>query len=203
MSAEALRRLVLLRHGETPWNAELRWQGQTDIELSETGHLQAKAAASAVSAYAPGALWCSDLARAAQTAAYVASSTGLAPRPDLRLRETSAGEIEGLVAEEILARFGTTRPDLATVGGESADTVAERVAEALREAGQRLAPGETAVVVSHGTAIRHGLSRLVGWPAGASEALRVLSNCGWAEVVSDGQDGPWRLAAYNRETPIS
>ncbi|MDH2415451.1 histidine phosphatase family protein [Nocardioides sp. CER19] len=203
MSAEALRRLLLLRHGETPWNAELRWQGQTDIELSETGHLQAKGAATVLAGYEPVALWCSDLARAAQTAAYVAELTGLPARPDARLRETSAGEVEGLTADEILVRFGTTRPELGAVGGESADVVADRVAGALREAGAALAPGETAVVVSHGTAIRHGLSRLVGWPVSADGALGVLANCGWAELVSEAPDGPWRLTTYNRQTPIS
>jgi probable phosphoglycerate mutase len=203
MGAEPLRRLVLLRHGETPWNAEQRWQGQTDIELNETGHLQAKAAAALLAADAPVALWCSDLARAVQTAAYVADLTGLPARTDARLREACAGRVEGLTADELLARFGTTRPDLAAVGGESAEVVADRVAAALGEVGAALTPGETAVVVSHGTAIRHGLSRLLGWAGEAAGALRVLANCGWAELVSDAHGGPWRLEAYNRVAPIS
>jgi len=198
-----VRRLVLLRHGETPWNAERRWQGQTDVELSEIGHLQAKAVAPALAAYAPVALWCSDLARAVQTAAYVGERVGLEPRHDRRLRETSAGAIEGLTTDEIWARHGTTRPELSALGGESADAVADRVAAALAEVGAALDAGETAVVVSHGTAVRHGISRLMGWPVDVDSALRGMSNCGWAELVSEGDEGPWRLAAYNRTAPIS
>ena len=82
MSADAPRRLVLLRHGQTAWNAARRVQGQLDAELDDTGHRQAAAVASVLAALAPAALWSSDSVRARETAAYVAQ--GDRPRPDVR-----------------------------------------------------------------------------------------------------------------------
>ena len=68
------RRLVLLRHGRTSWNAARRVQGQLESELDETGHREAAAVAPVIAALAPAALWSSDSARARQTAAYLAPS---------------------------------------------------------------------------------------------------------------------------------
>ena len=84
--AEAERRLVLLRHGRTEWNAGRRIQGHLDPPLDETGHEQARAAAPAVAALAPVVLLSSDLQRARQTAEYAARVTGLTPSYDERLR---------------------------------------------------------------------------------------------------------------------
>ena len=88
-----MRRLVLLRHGLTPWNAEQRFQGNADIELTETGHLQAKAAAGALAVLGPTAVWSSDLLRAAQTAEHVAAAAGVSTVRDARLREIGAKPI--------------------------------------------------------------------------------------------------------------
>lgn len=197
------RRLILLRHGLTPWNAEGRFQGQTDVELAETGHQQAKAAAVALCAeYDVARIVASDLARARQTADYLAEGTGLEVAYDARLRETHGGESQGLLASEVVARWGTDRPDYGAIGGESREAVGRRMAEALTEIGDVLLEHQTAVVVSHGGAMRQALARLLGWPLDLVFPVRGMSNCGWAELTS-AEGGAWRLAAYNRVAPIS
>jgi len=71
------RRLLLLRHGQTSWNAAHRVQGQLESELDEVGQRQAAAVAPVIAGMGPVALWSSDSARARQTAAYVAKETSL------------------------------------------------------------------------------------------------------------------------------
>ena len=91
---------MLLRHGRTAWNAERRVQGHADVELDEVGHAQAAAVAPHLASFAPVLLWSSDLARARQTATYVAKETGLDARLDPRLREFDVGERTGLTFAE-------------------------------------------------------------------------------------------------------
>ncbi|MBC3991496.1 histidine phosphatase family protein, partial [Streptomyces sp. AC563] len=100
------RRIVLWRHGQTAWNLERRFQGSTDIELTETGVAQARRAARLLAALNPDAIIASDLRRAAATAAELAALTGLEVTHDPALRETYAGQWQGLTHDEIMARFG-------------------------------------------------------------------------------------------------
>lgn len=201
MSADPGRRLVLLRHGQTSWNAERRIQGQLDSELDDTGHRQAAAVAPAMAALAPAALWSSDSARARQTAAYVAKETGLEPAYDTRLREYFLADWQGLTHAEL---DGTPafeefrRGDFDVVpGGENADEVAARMVAALSDLLATIAPGELAVAVSHGAAIRDAVPVLLGWPVTERAALHGLDNCAWVELDVPA-DGPMRLRAYNR-----
>ena len=101
------RRLVLLRHGRTAWNATGRAQGHADVELDEVGHAQAAAVAPWIAGWEPAELWSSDLARARQTAAYVEKETGLVATLDARLREYDVGERTGLT----MAEFADQHPD--------------------------------------------------------------------------------------------
>ena len=204
------RRIILLRHGVTGWNADGRYQGQTDIELAETGHQQAKAAARALgTTYAVTRLVSSDLMRARQTAAYVAEETGLEAAYDARLREVCAGEAEGLDRAQILERFGEMPTSWEPYGGESWPTVAARFAAALDDVAESVATGETVVVVAHGGAIRQGLAAFLGWDPSVVTTLAPLPNCAWIELVaSETEHGlipsaPWRLAAYGSGAPIS
>ncbi|MDF1606502.1 histidine phosphatase family protein [Nocardioides sp. YIM 152315] len=206
MSAErpAPRRLVLLRHGRTAWNAARRVQGQLDVEIDDTGHRQAAAVAPVVAAMGPAALWSSDSARARQTAAYVAKETGLDPTYDARLREYFLGERQGLTHDEYAAlapdEFAAFRAgDFDVVpGGETAAQVAGRVVAAVRDLLASIAPGEVAVAVSHGAAIRDAVPVLLGWPVTERAALHGLPNCGWAELDRADADGSLRLVAYGR-----
>jgi glucosyl-3-phosphoglycerate phosphatase len=99
------RRVLLLRHGRTEWNASGRFQGQQDSALDVIGRAQAKGAAVAVAPMQPDALLTSDLSRAADTAALVGDEAGLTPVFDERLREIHLGRWEGLTRAEARSRF--------------------------------------------------------------------------------------------------
>lgn len=203
----APRRLLLIRHGQTAWNAVRRVQGQLESELDDTGHRQAAAVAPVLAAMGPAALWCSDSARARQTAAYLAKEAGLDPTFDPRLREYFLGERQGLTHEEYAAaapeEFAVFRTgDFDVVpGGETAAQVSARVTAALRELLASVGPGELAVAVSHGAAIRDSVPVLLGWPITERAALHGMANCGWAVLDEPVAGGPMRLVAYNRVLP--
>jgi probable phosphoglycerate mutase len=198
------RRLVLLRHGQTAWNAERRGQGHADVELDDTGHGQARTVAPYVAAMRPVLLWSSDLARARQTAEYAAKETDLELRLDGRLREYDLGERTGLTMAEYAAahpdeyrEFRAGRYDVVP-GGETTPQVVARVTACIREAVAALEPGECGVLVGHGGALKVSVLALLGWPDGAAATLQALDNCGWAELHDSGVGGRLRLAAYNR-----
>ncbi len=207
MSADAgrvERRLVLLRHGRTSWNAEGRVQGQLEAELDETGHRQAADVAVQLARLAPVALWSSDSARARQTASYVAKETGQDPRHDARLREYFLADRQGLTHAEYardfpeeFAEFRQGHFDVVP-GGEDAATVSSRMSSALHELLDSLGPGECAVAVSHGAAIRDAVPVLLGWPVGERTVLHGLDNCGWVELDQAAPGAALRLRAYNR-----
>jgi broad specificity phosphatase PhoE len=206
MSADAPRRLLLLRHGRTAWNAARRVQGQLDAELDDTGHRQAAEAALVVAAMEPSALWSSDSVRARQTAAYVSKESGLDPTYDARLREYYLADRQGLTHEEFAAiapeEFAAFRNgDFDVVpGGENAGEVAARMVEAIQELLAMIDPGELAVAVSHGAAIRDAVPVLLGWPVSQRAVLHGLDNCGWVELDQSEPGGPMRMKAYNRVT---
>ena len=87
-----MRRLVVLRHGQTDYNLANRAQGHLDVPLNETGRAQARGVAPVIAAYAPSFIWSSDLVRASETAAIVAEVCGLEVTTDARLREFAVGE---------------------------------------------------------------------------------------------------------------
>ncbi|MEV0278264.1 histidine phosphatase family protein [Streptomyces sp. NPDC050610] len=198
------RRIVLWRHGQTLWNLERRFQGTTDIELTGTGVEQARRAARLLAALRPDAIVASDLRRAAATAAELAAVTGLEIAHDARLRETFAGEWQGLTHEEILARFGEQytawkRGEAVRRGGGELETeVAERAAPVVLDHAEKLPDGGTLVVVSHGGTIRTTIGRLLGLDPYTWESLGGLSNCCWS-VLGEGARG-WRLQEHNAGT---
>lgn len=196
-------RLILWRHGHTEWNAERRVQGHSDIPLSALGHAQAAEAAPLLAAYAPDAIVSSDLRRCTETAAALASHTGLPVRRDPRLRERYYGEWEGLTMAEIAQRWpesyarkaaGADAADLGH-GIERPSDVMKRVGEALREAAEAN-PRGTTVVVSHGGAIRYGIFELLGLPVDHLRAVYALVNCHFSELRFDPVRG-WVLHSHN------
>ena len=133
----AERRIVLIRHAESTWNADGLWQGQADPPLSGRGRRQARALARALAGEAIQVLVTSDLRRAAETAAVVGRGLGLTPIPDPSFRELDVGEWSGLTRAEIegrdaerLARFQAGDPEAPAGGGESRRQVRERVQRA-------------------------------------------------------------------------
>ncbi|MBI3763708.1 MAG: histidine phosphatase family protein, partial [Chloroflexi bacterium] len=100
-----MTRLWLIRHGETDWNVEGRWQGQTDPPLNESGRAQAEALAAQLAGIRIEAIYSSDLQRAHTTARIIARGLGLPVRLDARWREIDQGEWEGLLVTEVAARY--------------------------------------------------------------------------------------------------
>ena len=203
------RRLVLLRHGQTAWNLAERAQGHADLSLDETGHAQAAAAAPHLAALQPARLWSSDLARARETAAYVADATGLEVETDVRLREYDVGVRSGLTRAEFAERHpreyaGWLVHDesLLVEGEESSARVRERVVPALNDCLAALAPGETGIVVTHGACLKVGLLGLLGWPHETSRTLRGMDNCGWSVLGEHDVREGLRLVSYNETATI-
>ena len=177
---------MLWRHGQTVWNAERRFQGQSDIPLNETGQAQAERAARLLAALRPELIVSSDLSRAAGTAAALARLTGLEVTLDKDLRERHGGGWEGLNDAEIRARYPAEHASWNPPDGEPSAVVADRVAGALQRIADRLAEDDRdgasrlAVVVSHGAALRLGMSRFLGMPEELFGVLGPLSNCSWS-----------------------
>ncbi|MFF5444692.1 histidine phosphatase family protein [Streptomyces sp. NPDC012888] len=198
------RRIVLWRHGQTSWNLERRFQGSTDIELTETGLAQARRAARLLVSLRPDAIVASDLKRAAATAAELAAVTNLSVEHDEALRETYAGHWQGLTHDEILAQYGEQYAawkrgePVRRGGGELETEVADRAAPVVLKHADRLGPNGTLVVVSHGGTIRTTIGRLLGLEAYDWESLGGLSNCCWS-VLGEGARG-WRLLEHNAGT---
>ncbi|MEW6448060.1 MAG: alpha-ribazole phosphatase [Bacillota bacterium] len=153
-------RIYLIRHGETLWNHALKYQGHTDIGLSERGVKQAAALAKRLSSERFAAFYASDLSRAIDTARIIAEPHGGTVIPLPALREINFGEWEGLTRDEIKARF----PDVSQhwwntpyttrlPGGETLEEVGSRAVKAIEQIALNH-PEEQVVVVSHGGTIR-------------------------------------------------
>lgn len=165
--------LLLIRHGETAWNAEHRIQGHLDIPLSATGIRQAASLGERLAAETVTAVYSSELARAWLTAVPFAARLGLDIIPDSRLRERSFGVFEGLTVDEIAARHpeGFRRwrerdPAWAIDEGESGQQLIDRVLSALDDIASRHR-GETVAVVTHGGVldVAYRAARGLSWDA--------------------------------------
>ena len=149
--------LLLVRHGETDWNREQRWQGHSQTRLNEVGREQARRVAEQLDAV--DVVYSSDLARARETADILAVPLGLEVRLDARLRERRLGAWEGLTAEEIETAFADAHRRWQAGEGAGADD-----AEPFEDFGARVRsfledvlrshPDETVLVVGHGGPIR-------------------------------------------------
>jgi broad specificity phosphatase PhoE len=159
--------VLLARHGETAFNRERRFQGQNDAPLNETGRGQAAALAERMADEGIDDLWCSPLARAAETAAIVGERLGLQATPDPRLAELDVGEWVGRLYEEVLrddpegfAGWRAPTPEWRAPGGESVPEQQARVRDALADIRARTAG--TALVVCHGGVVCCALLDLHG-----------------------------------------
>ena len=198
---------MLWRHGQTIWNAERRFQGQSDIPLDETGQAQAERAARLLAALHPDRIVSSDLTRAAATAAALGRLAGLEVALDKDLRERHGGRWEGLTDSEIRTQYPVEHANWTPPDGEPSSVVAERVAGALHRVAEAVVAEKDAepemstglaVVVSHGAALRLGMSRLLGMPEELFGVLGPLSNCSWS--VLGRRYGRWRLVEHNAGT---
>lgn len=178
------RVLFLARHGETAWNLEQRWQGQTDVELNDAGRAQARALAARLKEHQIRCIVASDLARARETAEIVAQGLGIDDvLLDQGLRERGYGIFEGLTRSECEAQH----PDEwarymadhrhTPAGAELDAAVAARMQAAMsRAGGLSHAFGGAVLVVGHGGSIRALIAAATGWrppPMGNGDTYRV------------------------------
>jgi probable phosphoglycerate mutase len=181
-------RVLLVRHGQSEWNAVGRWQGQADPPLSDIGRRQARSAAASLGAI--DAVFASDLQRAAETATIIAAELGVGPvvvDPDLRERD--AGEWSGLTRAEIEERypgylskeanFGPGHPRRPP-GWEPDDSVRERALRALRRIGEEVGGGDV-LAVTHG-----GLIYVVEHALGHEGHIPRLANGAGRWVSAEG-----------------
>jgi broad specificity phosphatase PhoE len=187
-------KLVLWRHGQTTFNAERRFQGQSDVPLNATGLEQAAEAAPYLAALRPDAVFSSDLSRASTTAGFLGRLTGLPVQLEKDLRERGGGSWEGLTSAEIRDRFPAEYAAWAPPDGESAEAVADRAEAAMRRIADSLPGGGVAVVVGHGGSLGFGAARLLGIPD-ELRALGPFGNCRWS--VLSRRMGKWRLLEHN------
>ncbi len=200
-------RLLLVRHGQSVWNAEGRWQGQADPPLSTLGETQAAEAATRLKGVGFTAAFASDLVRARRTAEIIADSLGLGPvRVDPGLREINVGEWTGLTRDEIIVGWPGMLPDwsdgriASPPGGETRAHLADRARKALARVAAGAAPGDRLLVVSHGALIRT-LDRVL---TGRQVAMANLTGR-WYEADEDGRLTAGQLVALadNEDTTTS
>jgi broad specificity phosphatase PhoE len=192
-----LRRIVLLRHGQTAHNADGRIQGQLDVPLDDLGRAQAEALGAVFEHDPPTVVVSSDLQRAQQTARAVCDHVGFPLTLDARLRETNFGQWQGLTGDEVRAQWpkeyeAWRRWEGIPVGGEAPAAVAERsVAAALA-----WLPAEgTLLLVTHGGTARALVGALTEMPVDDWWRLAPLGNTCWSTLVE--ADRGWRLERHN------
>ncbi|MGV0794620.1 glucosyl-3-phosphoglycerate phosphatase [Mycolicibacterium sp. XJ1819] len=215
-----IRRLVMLRHGQTEYNAGSRMQGQLDTDLSELGREQAVVAAEVLAKRQPLMIVSSDLRRSLDTAVALGERAGMPVQVDARLRETHLGEWQGLTHLEVDAAAPgarlTWRDDArwAPPGGESRVDVAERSLPLVSElvAGQgewgRDEPDRPVVLVAHGGLIAALTAALLGLPVDSWPALGGMGNCSWVQLSGHGRELAaeqirWRLDVWNASAQVA
>ena len=196
--------LVCVRHGRTAWNADLRFQGHSDIPLDGEGRAQAQVLASALRSPAIALGISSDLERASETARIILAEHGRVPlRLDPDLREMAFGAWEGLTWAQILesdpalAADGFHRPkQYVPPGGEAFEDVVVRATRALERIRGEAGDGTRVLVVTH-AGVLHAMLRVVLGEA-ESAALDVRFDPGSVTRFALERDGGRRLLALNQ-----
>jgi probable phosphoglycerate mutase len=221
-----VRRLVLLRHGQTEFNLDSRMQGQLDTELTELGRAQAVAAAAALAKDHPLLVVSSDLRRAYDTAVALQERTGILVQADDRLRETHLGDWQGMTHAEIDAVAPGARlawredATWAPHGGESRVDVAARslplIAELVAgepEWGASEEPERPVLLVAHGGLIAALTAALLRLPLDNWPALGGMGNASWTQLSGHSDDPEsgvadvdairWRLDVWNASAQVA
>lgn len=193
--------LILLRHGETEWNLNGRWQGQAaDTALTDLGRAQARLAACRLQRYPIDVIYSSDLSRAFETAQIVGAAVGLTPVAEPGLRESNVGAWTGLTWTEIEARFPDETAamiageDVRRGGGESFGELQVRLAATVEALASRH-PGQTLLLVSHGAALRSVVAHALG--ASLPQMHRIAIGGNTSLSILQYEVGRFRLISYN------
>ncbi len=216
-----IRRLVMLRHGQTDFNAGSRMQGQLDTELSELGRAQAVAVAEVFGKPTPLSIVSSDLRRAYDTAVVLGERTGCSVIVDPRLRETHLGDWQGLTHQQVDAAAPGARmawradATWAPHGGESRVDVAGRSMPLVAElvAGQSdwgaIGHDRPVVLVAHGGLIAALTAALLKLPVENWPALGGLGNASWVQLSGHSRPDAelaqirWRLDIWNASAQVA
>ncbi|GBE65042.1 glucosyl-3-phosphoglycerate phosphatase [Mycobacterium sp. MFM001] len=214
-----IRRLLMLRHGQTDFNLGSRMQGQLDTELSELGRAQAVAAAEVLSKHQPLLIVSSDLRRAYDTAVVLGERTGLQLRVDNRLRETHLGDWQGMTHTQIDAAAPGARlawredATWAPHGGESRVDVADRsmplIGELVTGEPEWGADERPVVLVAHGGLIAALTAALLRLPVENWPALGGMGNASWTQLSGHSDDDAdldgisWRLDVWNASAQVA
>ncbi|WP_059018118.1 glucosyl-3-phosphoglycerate phosphatase [Mycobacterium sp. M26] len=216
-----VRRLVMLRHGQTEYNAGSRMQGQLDTDLTDLGRAQAVAAAEVLAKRQPLLIVSSDLRRAYDTAMALHERTALPVQVDTRLRETHLGDWQGLTHHEVDAQAPGARiawrddATWAPHGGESRIDVADRSVPLVAElvAGEpewgSEEPDRPVVLVAHGGLIAALCAALLDLPVDSWPILGGMGNASWAQLSGHSPEGAaftdirWRLDVWNASAQVA
>lgn len=216
-----VRHLVLLRHGQTQYNATSRMQGQLDTDLSDLGRNQAIAAAEVLAKRQPLLIVSSDLRRALDTATALGERSGLTVAIDTRLRETHLGDWQGLTHLEVDALAPGARlawrddARWAPHGGESRVDVAERSLPVVHQLVVDQPewgvddPDRPVVLVAHGGLIAALTAALLDLPVDNWPILGGMGNASWVQISGHSapdaspEDIRWRLDVWNASAQVA
>ena len=180
--------LILIRHGETIWNTQLRMQGSLDSDLTPKGELQIKALGEWMKEIPFDYLYCSDTPRAHKTAEALSKYTGHTLNFDKRLREKNLGIFEGLTSEEAREQYPEAFKLFKTAGanyvidqGESTQQLLDRALEVIEEIRIRH-PQKVVVAVTHGGVVRVLMKHVLGIPLDAPTQF-LIGNTGIFRLV--------------------
>lgn len=219
-----IRRLVMLRHGQTEYNASSRMQGQLDTELTDLGREQAIAAAEVLAKRQPLLIVSSDLARSLDTAIALGDRSGQSVSIDPRLRETHLGDWQGMTHLEVDAAAPGARlawrddARWAPHGGESRVDVADRSMPLVQELVAQQPewgadePDRPMVLVAHGGLIAALTGALLDLPVDHWPILGGMGNASWVQLAGHTRPGGvndsfddirWRLDVWNASAQVA
>ena len=192
--------ILLIRHGQTDYNAAGRWQGHLDVPLNEVGKAQAQALAHRLKAWPITAVYASDLKRAALTAVYLAQPRGLTPIYDPAWRERDVGVFEGRATVELKQEYPDVWANMRNngiydiPGSESNEVLRDRGLAAYQKVVAAYPAGMVAVV-SHGGTLNALVSSVLGIPPNLYGRLNFRGNTGLT-IIEINEHGP-RLTMLN------
>jgi probable phosphoglycerate mutase len=194
--------LYLIRHGETDWNLEGRWQGHADVPLNAIGRRQAELVAGRLREEGPrfDAIYSSDLSRAFQTAWTIGAALGVAVQLFPPLREIDLGTWSGLTRDDILERYPVEfalleqGQDIPRGGAETRSALSKRVVEAVRALVAQH-PGQTLALVGHGGSLKALLYSVADAAQQVALDAQHMGNTAISIITCD--DDGWRIVGLN------
>lgn len=173
--------IILIRHGETQWNIEGRWQGHADSPLTKKGVNQAKAVAKRLRETSFSALYSSDLGRAMQTATIISHVTGHEIVADQRLRERNVGVLQGMTLKEMMTRYPeewsqyqSQKAEYVIPEGESANQRSQINIEFLTGIAKKHM-GECAVIITHGGVLNNLFKHVLKIPPEGNRRYKIYN----------------------------